>query len=116
MGRITWYLTDEDIVKLISEVNGLSKVESQPFELPGVVPIVSLKDPASYRFDPIDVGAIVVMFEDLFNEDVRTAAEKVGDIHTYLNFNGKVLVSSIMSDDLITQKAVFYFFLDLVHT
>jgi hypothetical protein len=49
--------------------------------------------------------ALIVMFEDLFDEGVREGVERVGDIHSYLNFDGKVLASSIMPDDLITQEA-----------
>jgi len=115
IGRKTWDLRDEEVVKLISEVDGLSKVRGHSIELPGVVPMVSLKDPASYSFDPIDVGAIIVMFEDLFDENIRNAVEKAGDIHAYLNFDVKVLVSSIMPDDLITREDVFYFFMSGVN-
>jgi len=111
IGKKTWELADEEVAKLVSEVDGLSKLRSCPIELPGIVPLVSLKDPASYNFDTINVGAIVVMFEDLFDGNVRNAVEKAGDIHSYLNFDGKVIVSSIMPDDLITQEAVFYYFL-----
>lgn len=112
---LTWDLTDEEVAKLVSEVDGLSEVGSHPIELPSVVPLVSLKDPASYRFDSIDVGAIVVRFEDLFDENIRDAVEKASDIHTYLNFDGKILVSSIMPDDLITQEAVFYYFMGILN-
>ena len=115
IGKKTWDLTDEVVRKLVSEVESLSKVSSRPIELPGVVPLVSLKDPASYRFDPIDVAAIVVMFEDLFDEEIRNAIEKAGNIHTYLNFDGKVLASSIMPDDLITREDVFYFFMNVMN-
>jgi len=110
----TWEMTNEEIEKLVSEVESLSKVKNHSIELPSVVPIVSLKDPTSYHFDPIDVGAIVVMFEDLFDEGIRDAVLNKGKIHDYLNFDGKVLVSSIMPDDLITQEAIFYYFLGLV--
>jgi len=113
IGKKTWDLTEEAVRKLISEVENLSIVKSHPIELPGVVPLVSLKNLVS--FDPIDVGAIVVMFEDLFDEGVRNAVEKAGDIHSYLNFDGKVLVSSIMPDDLITREDIFYFFMGIVN-
>lgn len=92
IGKKTWDLTDEEVVELVSEVEDLSKVKDRPVELPSVVPMVSLKELASYRFDPIDVGAIVVMFEDLFDESIRNAIEKAGDIHSYLNYKRKVLV------------------------
>ena len=114
MGRITWDLLEEEVVKLVSEFDNLSGVKGHPIELPSVVPMVSLRDQASYHFTPVDVDAIVIRFEDLFDEKIRNKVEKAGDIHAYLNFDGKVLVSSIMPDDLITQEAVFYFFLDLV--
>jgi len=114
ISRKTWDLTDEEVVKLVSEVKSLGKVRSYPLELPAIVPLVSLKDPASYRLDPIDVNAIVVMFEDLFDENIRNSIEKAGDIHNYLHYDGKVLVSSIMPDDLITRDAVFYFFMSVV--
>lgn len=115
ISRKTWDLTDEEVVKLVSEVKSLGKVRSYPLELPAIVPLVSLKDPASYRLDPIDVNAIVVMFEDLFDENIRNSIEKAGDIHNYLHYDGKVLVSSIMPDDLITRDAVFYFFMSVVN-
>jgi len=114
MGRTTWDLTEEEVAKLVTEVESLSKMNCSPTKLPSVVPIVSLKEPASYDFGPLYIEALVVMFEDLFDEKVREAVEKAGDIHSYLNFDGKVLASSIMPDDLITKENVFYLFLDTV--
>jgi len=115
IGKKTWDLKDEEVSKLVYEVESLSKVRSHPLGLPSIVPLISLKDPASYSFDPIGVSAIVVMFEDLFDEEIREAIEKAGDIHAYLNFDGKVLVSSIMPDGLITREDVFYFFMNVVN-
>jgi len=114
IGKLTWDIKDEEVAGLVDEVANLGKVEVQPIELPCVVPIVSLKDPSSYNFDPLKIDAIVVMFEDLFDESIRGEVEKAGDIHSYLNFNGKVLVSSIMPDDIITQEGAFYFYLGTV--
>jgi len=114
IGKLTWDLKDEEVAKLANEIAHLSEVKSEPVELPSVVPIVSLNDSSSYYFDPLKIAAIVVMFEDLLDENIRREVEKAGDIHNYLNYDGKVLVSSIMPDDLITQEAVFYFFLETV--
>jgi len=114
IGKLTWDFKDEEVGGLVDEIANLGKVKVQPIELPSVVPIVSLKDPTSYNFDPSKIDAIVVMFEDLFDEDIRQEVEKAGDIHSYLNFDGKVLASSIMPDDIITQEGVFYFFLGTV--
>jgi len=44
IGKKTWELADEEVAKLVSEVDGLSKLRSCPIELPGIVPLVSLKD------------------------------------------------------------------------
>jgi len=114
MGKNTWDLAEEEVAKLVSDVKNLGAVKTRPPELPAVVPIISLKDPSSYSFGSLAIDALVVMFEDLFDEGIRNAVLGKGDIHDYLNFNGKVLVSSIMHDDLITQEAVFYYFLGLV--
>jgi len=48
MGRTTWDLTEEEVAKLVTEVERLSEVDCSPAKLPSVVPMVSLKDPASY--------------------------------------------------------------------
>ena len=112
--KVAWDLKEEDVAKLISEVKGLGPVRARPPELPAVVPIVSLNEASSYEFGPLGIDALIVMFEDLFDEEIRSKVEEAGDIHTYLNFDGKVLASSIMPDDIITQEEVFYFFLDTV--
>jgi len=114
IGKLTWDIKDEEVAGLVDEIANLGKVKAQPIELPGVVPIVSLKDPSSYNFDPLKIEAIVVMFEDFFDEEIRQEVEKAGDIHSYLNFGGKVLASTIMPDDIITQEGVFYFFLSML--
>jgi len=67
VGKLTWDLKDEEVAGLVDEVANLGKVKAQPIELPGVVPIVSLKDPSSYNYDPLKIDAIVVMFEDFFS-------------------------------------------------
>jgi len=113
-GRITWELSKDGVTRLISEVKNLGTVKVHPPELPAVVPIVSLKDSSSYDFGPLAIDALIVMFEDLFDEEIRSKVEKAGDIHSYLNFNGKVLASLFMPDDIITQEEVFYYFLGTV--
>jgi predicted phosphodiesterase len=114
IGKLNWNLKDEEVAGLVNEIAHLSKVKSQPVELPSVVPIVSLNDSSSYYFDPLKIDAIVVTFEDLLDENIHREVEKAGDIHSYLNYEGKVLISSILPDDLITQEAFFYFFLEIV--
>jgi len=114
MGKNTWDLADEQVAKLVSEVENLSTVKNYIIELPSIVPIVSLKNPKSFHLDSMPIDALIVMFEDLFDEGIRDAVLKKGDIHSYLNYDGKVLASSIMPDDIITQEAVFYHFLGLV--
>jgi len=112
--KVAWDLKEWEVANLVSEVTNLKAIEARPPELPTVVPTISLKDSTSYDFGLLDVNALVVMFEDLFDEEIRRKVEDAGDIHTYLNFDGKVLASSIMPDDIITQEEVFYFFLDTV--
>jgi len=114
VGKLTWDLKDEEVAGLVDEVANLGKVKAKPIELPGVVPIVSLKDPSSYNFDPLKIEAIVVMFEDLFDEEICSKIQQTGDIHSYLNFDGKVLASSIMPDDIITQEGAFYYYLGML--
>jgi hypothetical protein len=114
MGRTTWDLTEEAVTKLVTEVESFSEINCNPAKLPSVVPIVSLKAPASYDFGPLAIDALVVMFEDLFDEEVRKQVEKAGDINSYLNYNGKVLLSSIMPDNLITREDIFYLFFQIL--
>jgi len=114
VGKLTWDIKGEEVAGLVDEVANLGMVKVQPIELPGVVPIVSLRDPSSYNFDPLKIEAIVVMFEDLFDEEICSKIQQTGDIHTYLNFDGKVLASSIMPDDIITQEGAFYYYLGIL--
>jgi len=99
---------------LASEVKNLGTVKAITPELPPVVPIISLKEPSSYDFNSMPIDVLIVMFEDFFDEEIRSKVEEAGDIHSYLNFDGKVLASSIMPDDIITQEEAFYYFLGTV--
>jgi len=112
--RVAWDLKEGEVANLVSEVKGLKPITAHPPELPAVVPIVSLNEPASYDFGPLAIDALIVMFEDLFDEEIRSNVEKAGDIHSYLNYDGKVLASSIMPDDLITGEDTFHYFLGTV--
>jgi len=112
--KVAWDLKEGEVARLVSEVKGLGPVRVHPPELPAVLPTVSLKEPASYDFGPINIKALIVMFEDLFDEEIRSNVEKAGDIHSYLNFNGNVVASSIMPDDLIIREDIYYLFVDTV--
>lgn len=110
VGRLTWNVDEGDVARLLSEIRGLDEVKNGKVELPTVVPIVSLKDERSFCWDSLDIRAVIIGFQDLFDKRILDELIKAEDIHSYLDFDGKVLLSSIMPDSLIVDGKTFYLF------
>lgn len=113
LDKVTWDLSEEEVSKLISEVSALEQTENKQVELPSIVPIISLKYPSSFCWDSIHTSAVIVEYGELIQGELLTKVAEAGDIHTHLNFDGKVLLSSIMPDELLMQQDTFNYFTKL---
>jgi len=82
VGRLTWNVDEGDVARLLSEIKGLDEVKNGRVELPTVVPIVSLKDERSFCWDSLDIRAVIIGFQDLFDKRILDELIKAGDIHS----------------------------------
>lgn len=99
---------------IASKVSGLEPLEIKHIELPSIVPIISLKEPSSFCWDAINTSTIIINYTDLIDKEILPKIVKVRDIHSYLNFDGKVLLSSIMPDRLLVDINTFYYFINTI--
>ena len=114
LGKVTWSMSEEEVSDLVSEVSNMREVRSQPIKLPSVVPIVSLRKSASFCWDAIDTDAIIVEFGELLDRELLTGVSKAGDIHSFLDFDGRVFLSSVMPDELLMRREIFHYFMKLI--
>jgi len=114
LGKVTWSRSEEKVSALVSEVSNMREVRCQPIKLPSIVPIVSLRRPASFCWDAIDTDAIIVEFGELLDRELLIGVSKAGGIHNYLGFDGSVFLSSVMPDELLTRRGIFYYFMRLI--
>jgi len=109
MRRIaSWICDEEEAKKLLDFVLHTKIVNAKSVELPPVVPIVPLHDvdtPCWANFD-----AVIVEFQELMKGGILDKVLDEG-IHTYLNYDGFVVLSSIMHDDLLIQNEIFDLFI-----
>ena len=73
---------------------------TQPYGLPRFIPVVSVLDKSSWIWRRLKVTHIVRLSELLQCREVLDSICREG-IHNYLNFDGKVILSTIMPDELI---------------
>ena len=74
-----------------------------PLKLPKFIPIIKLTERESWFWSDVKISALVVKLEDiLLNEEVLSKAKRQG-LHDYLNYNGKIILSTIMPDELIDE-------------
>lgn len=110
LGRITWNLSREEVSDLVSQVVDIEELRARSIELPKVVPIISLRNPSSFCWDSLDIEAVIIGFEGLFDAGLLRSVSQAGDIHSYLNFEGRIFLSSIMPDEFLTEPKVFHYF------
>jgi len=114
LGRITWDLSPQEVSDLVSQVVDIEELRARPIELPKVVPMISLRNPSSFCWDSLDIGAVIIGFEELFDAGLLRSVSQAGDIHSYLNFEGNILLSSIMPDEFLTEPSVFHYFMKMI--
>lgn len=103
-------LTDDEVRFLLGLVEGVGRVDVKYIRLPRVVPMVSLRDRGSFGFlRDFGVECVVVSFGDLLDLGVFREVVDRG-VHWFLGFDGRVLLSSVMLDELIVNGDVFELF------
>ncbi len=80
-------------------------------KLPRFIPEISLEKPIRLKWNKLDVEAIIVTFSKTEGENIEKVRKE--NIHKLLNFNGPILLSTIMPDKLLTEDT-FNLTLDLV--
>jgi len=99
----------KDLLDFIGEVEALSV---RDVSLPKVVPIISISDSETHCWRWTNVEAVIVSFEEIYSRDLFDEILSRG-IHSYLDFDGKVLLSSIMLDELLLDDEVFEKFIKI---
>lgn len=96
-----------ELTKLVKMLGKIQPFPSKTIKLPRLVPIIVLGNSSSYCWDIIDTGAIIVSFRDLFfNKEIMKQVLRKG-IHSFLDYNGLILLSSIMPDELLVKDNIF---------
>ncbi|MEM2920839.1 MAG: metallophosphoesterase family protein [Candidatus Bathyarchaeia archaeon] len=114
LGKVAWDLDEVEAVELLSEVMGLERTEdNQRLDLPDVVPAIPLRFAPSLRIGSLGVGAVIVSYQDLLDNNAQLEVLEKGGIHSYLGFGGKILLSSVMPDELLLRQDVFEGFVRL---
>jgi UDP-2,3-diacylglucosamine pyrophosphatase LpxH len=111
--KVAWDLNEVEIAGLMSEVMGLERTDNQQLDLPEVVPAVPLRLAPTLRISSLGVSSVVINYQDLLDDKVRLEVLDKGGIHSYLGFGGKILLSSVMPDELLLREDVFEDFVRL---
>jgi len=95
---------EETAIPDVSSADKARHISEKAIELGSFVPVVSLCDERSWfwkhSYTKIKVPAIVVRLEELIHDrDLQRTVRKVG-VHEFLNFDGSVVLSSVMPDEL----------------
>ncbi|MBO3842123.1 MAG: hypothetical protein FGF48_06880 [Candidatus Brockarchaeota archaeon] len=70
-------------------------------ELPRLIPEIPLEDPVKPG-KGLGIDGVIVSISDVNDENVKRVEE--GGIHSFLNFDGQTLLSTIMPDRLLTEE------------
>ncbi|MBO3833137.1 MAG: hypothetical protein FGF51_07140, partial [Candidatus Brockarchaeota archaeon] len=70
-------------------------------ELPRLIPEIPLENPVKPRRD-LGMGGVMVSVSKVDGENVKRVEER--GIHSFLNFEGQILLSTIMPDRLLTEE------------
>jgi len=96
----------------LGRVLSLEPVDASSIDLPKVVPIISLRNRVTHVWDIIDVEAVIVPFtEFMYFDDLDRVLSR--GIHSYLNYDGKIILSSIMPDKYLVEDEVFKQFINV---
>lgn len=110
-GPISLTLSYEQVYNILKELTVWRPRITRLTKLPKLIPMISLRDPASHCWDSADVGTLIVAFNELLRakELQRVKSE---DIHGILRYDGKVILSSIMPDHLLLRREIYESFLE----
>ena len=107
-------LSEKEVYGLIDWLNSVPQLDVEEFELPRLVPIVSVRSGRSIELARrLGVEAIIVPFTDLLEPSILRSVVELS-IHCYLKFHGKVILSSIMPDELLVSWDVWNSFYHLI--
>ena len=98
--------------KLIEHVLALKAEETETLSLPPLIPIAPLDEWNRYHRCLRNFEAIIVRFDELMSRGLIEHVANRG-IHELLDFNGVILLSSIMSDDMLIRSDVYKLFVDI---
>ncbi|MEM2087115.1 MAG: hypothetical protein QXF52_00410 [Thermoproteota archaeon] len=77
-------------------------IKPPAIELPRFIPEMSLDEPRKLRWRKLGIEAIIITLEELESETIEAAKRK--GIHNMLDFDGTVLLSTIMPDEYLTEE------------
>ena len=105
-----WDLSGGEVDSLVDWVGKAERRDVKSIVLPELVPIVSLRSGGLRGFlRDLGVDAVVVPFADLLDLGVFRLVVERG-VHGFLGFDGIVVLSSIMPDELLVRDDVFRLF------
>lgn len=107
-----WNYEHGEVNKLIEHVLALKAEETETLSLPPLIPIAPLDEWNRYHRCLRNFEAIIVRFDELMSRGLIEHVANRG-IHELLDFNGVILLSSIMSDDMLIRSDVYKLFVDI---
>jgi hypothetical protein len=98
------YCTSPDAIPKGLMIEAMSKLKVRDkIDLPRFVPVVRLTDERSWFWDDLSLPWIVVRLAELVRDKALMQSVSSRGLHDFLGFNGKILLSTVMEDELLDE-------------
>ena len=110
--NFTWHYDYDEVEKLINRILSLRAKEAERLRLPPLIPIAPLEEWDRYHQCLKEFEAIIVRFDELMGKGLLDHV-MTKDVHDILDFDGMILLSSIMRDDMLIKDEIYRLFMDV---
>jgi len=102
--RLCRYCTSTDVIPKGLKIEAMPELKVRTkVEFPRFVPVVRLTDERSWFWNDLPLPWIVVRLAELVKDKALMQSVSSRGLHEFLGFNGKILLSTVMEDELLDE-------------